>query len=74
MASRQHGLTTMNATRPKKKPSLKRNKLLAKQRKKPLLKALNDAILAGRSAKAKKPATPAKQKKTVEEPKEKAEI
>ncbi len=40
----QHGLTTMNATRPKSKLRTRRNKSKAKVRKTVLLKALQDAV------------------------------
>ena len=42
----QHGLKTMNATRPKAKPGKRRNKSKAKVRKVVLLQALNDAVKA----------------------------
>ncbi len=48
----QHGLNSMNATRPKSKLRKRRNKALAKVRKAVLLKALNDAV-KNHSAKAK---------------------
>jgi hypothetical protein len=41
--SHQHGLSTMNATRPKSKMSKRRNKAKAKIRKEVLLKALHEA-------------------------------
>jgi len=42
----QHGLTTMNATRPKSKMHKRRNKANAKAGKAVLLKALSDAVKA----------------------------
>lgn len=42
----QHGLTTMNATRPKSKLAKRNNKARGKERKAALLKALNDAVKA----------------------------
>lgn len=42
----QHGLSTMNALRPKSKLRKRRNKAKAKVRKAVLLKALNDAVKA----------------------------
>ena len=42
----QHGLQSMNATRPKSKLRKRRNKALAKVRKEVLLKALKDAVKA----------------------------
>ena len=42
----QHGLTSMNATRPKSKLGKRRNKAKAKIRKEVLLKALKDAVKA----------------------------
>jgi hypothetical protein len=42
----QHGLTTMNATRPKSKLRKRRNKAKAKTRKEVLLKALAEASMA----------------------------
>ena len=44
--SHKHGLTTMNAMRPKATVSKRRNKALAKTRKEVLLKALSDAKAA----------------------------
>jgi hypothetical protein len=46
--SHQHGLNTMNSTRPKSKLRKRRNKAGAKVRKGVLLKALNDAVKAPR--------------------------
>ena len=42
----QHGLNTMNATRPKSKLRKRKNKAQAKVRKAVLLKALHDAVKA----------------------------
>ncbi len=42
----QHGLSTMNALRPKSKLRKRLNKAKAKIRKEALLKALNDAVKA----------------------------
>lgn len=56
MASKQHGLTTMNSTRPKSKLSKKRNKAKARERKAGLLKSLNEAVMSARGAKARKAA------------------
>lgn len=42
----QHGLTTMNALRPKSKLYKRRNKAKARVRKEALLKALADAVKA----------------------------
>lgn len=44
----QHGLTTMNATRPKAKVRKRKNKAQAKVRKAVLLKALSDAVKAAK--------------------------
>lgn len=62
----------MNATRPKKKPSKKRNKVIARERKEQLLKTLNEAVRAARSTKPVKAATTPKTVKTVKEPKVKS--
>ena len=40
----QHGLTTMNSTRPKSKLRKRKNKMQAKVRKEVLLKALDEAV------------------------------
>ena len=81
MASKQHGLTSMNATRPKSKLGKRKNKANARARKAVLLQALSEAVEAGRGKKAAKPApkkatkAPKKTvaKKEVKEPKEKKE-
>lgn len=49
----QHGLTTMNASRPKSKLYKRKNKAKAKDRKEVLLTALKEAVIAGRSTGAK---------------------
>lgn len=51
----QHGLHTMNETRPKTKVSKKMNKAKAKARKAPLLAALAEARYGKKVEKAKKP-------------------
>jgi len=51
--SKQHGLTSMNATRPKSKLRKRRNKAKAKVRKEVLLKALSDAVKTKSSKKTK---------------------
>lgn len=40
----QHGLTTMNASRPKSKLRKRKNKMQAKERKAVLLKAMDEAV------------------------------
>lgn len=57
MASLQHGLTSMNATRPKSKLYKRNNKAKARGRKEQLLKALDEAV---KSAKGIKTTTPKK--------------
>lgn len=54
MASKQHGLTSMNATRPKSKLGKRKNKANARPRKAVLLQALSEAVEAGRGKKAAK--------------------
>ncbi|MBD3328617.1 hypothetical protein GF340_04930 [Candidatus Peregrinibacteria bacterium] len=49
MASKQHGLHTMNATRPKSKLRKRTNKAKAKARKAPLLEALEAAKKAAKA-------------------------
>ena len=55
----QHGLSTMNATRPKSKLWKRKNKAAAKERKEALLKSLSDAVSTKRGTpKAAKKAAP----------------
>lgn len=49
----QHGLTTMNASRPKSKLSKRANKAKAKLRKAPLLAALHEARYGKKAEKVK---------------------
>ncbi len=57
----QHGLSTMNALRPKSKLWKRKNKAAAKDRKVALLKALSDAVSAKRGTpKVKKASKKAK--------------
>lgn len=64
MASKQHGLTSMNATRPKKKVRDRKNKAAARKRKEALLQALEEAIAVARGEhthKSPKKAAPKKE-------------
>lgn len=54
----QHGLTTMNASRPKSKLRKRANKASAKARKAPLLAALQEARYGKKADKAKVAARP----------------
>lgn len=59
----QHGLTTMNASRPKSKVSKRVNKAKAKARKAPLLAAMEEARYGKKVTTAKKARRPAGPKK-----------
>ena len=59
----QHGLTTMNSSRPKSKLRKRVNKAKAKDRKAPLLAALHEARYGKKTETAKKARRPAGPKK-----------
>lgn len=75
----QHGLHTMNASRPKSKLTKRKNKAKAKLRKAPLLAALHEArygktvVKAKAAPKARKPAKKA-EKKAVKKATKKAAV
>ena len=50
MPSHQHGLHTMNATRPKSKLYKRRNKAQARSRKEKLLKELQESVSAAKAS------------------------